>query len=67
MSSIANPDSPCRRCNDRQVGCHGKCERYAEYRKSRDEYAALVRKHNRKREEEVSYWKDFDKRIRRNK
>lgn len=64
MSSIANPDSPCRTCGDKQLGCHGKCERYIDYRKARDEYAALVRKHNVKRDEEVKYWQDFEKRRR---
>jgi hypothetical protein len=25
--------SPCYGCEDRQVGCHGSCERYAKYHK----------------------------------
>ena len=25
---------PCRECQDRQVGCHGKCERYQHYKKN---------------------------------
>ena len=41
-------DSPCLGCGDRSVGCHGKCERYAQYKaegledwkKRRDTYTA---------------------------
>ena len=25
--------APCRDCPDRALGCHSKCERYAEYKK----------------------------------
>lgn len=25
--------TPCYHCQDRHQGCHGKCEKYAEYRK----------------------------------
>lgn len=30
--SFANIKSPCLNCADRAVGCHGKCERFSEYR-----------------------------------
>lgn len=26
------PTSPCKDCPDREVGCHGGCEKYKEYR-----------------------------------
>jgi hypothetical protein len=26
--------SPCKNCTDREVGCHSKCERYAEYKRA---------------------------------
>ena len=25
--------APCKDCKDRHVGCHGKCEKYLEYKK----------------------------------
>ena len=28
--------APCKGCEDRTVGCHGSCEKYAEYRKPFD-------------------------------
>lgn len=28
---------PCKGCADRQVGCHGSCEKYQHYHKSRAE------------------------------
>lgn len=30
--------APCVGCEERAEGCHGKCERYAEYRRLIDEY-----------------------------
>lgn len=27
---------PCKDCGDRKIGCHAKCERYLEFRKSRE-------------------------------
>lgn len=36
---MMNPiDSPCRGCRDREVGCHAKCGRYAEFRAEVDAY-----------------------------
>ena len=29
-------DGPCHYCKDRKVGCHGKCDKYKEYRKAVD-------------------------------
>ena len=28
---------PCYNCPDREMGCHGRCERYAAYRAKMDE------------------------------
>lgn len=28
---------PCHECGEREAGCHGKCERYAEYNAWREE------------------------------
>lgn len=32
------PQSPCMMCPDRYVGCHGKCEKYTEFKVRLDEY-----------------------------
>lgn len=29
--------SPCYKCEDRKIGCHGFCEKYKEYRKKYDD------------------------------
>lgn len=29
--------SPCKDCNKRYVGCHGRCEKYLEFKKANDE------------------------------
>lgn len=28
--------APCKDCPDRQIGCHGQCERYKAFRAARD-------------------------------
>lgn len=30
--------SPCRGCDDRYEGCHGKCERYIQWKAENNEY-----------------------------
>lgn len=32
---------PCYNCPDRTLGCHGQCERYAEYRTECDRIKAI--------------------------
>nr|DAI77800.1 MAG TPA: hypothetical protein [Caudoviricetes sp.] len=29
--------APCKNCQDREVGCHSKCDRYAEYNRQRED------------------------------
>lgn len=31
------PKPPCKDCLDREVGCHSRCEHYAEFRKRKEE------------------------------
>ena len=28
--------NPCKNCSERQLGCHGKCEKYAAWKTERD-------------------------------
>ena len=49
---------PCYHCPDREMGCHGRCERYAEYRAKIDEA-------NAKRELERSAKEAVDDGVRR--
>lgn len=37
-------DAPCKGCKERAVGCHGKCERYKEYRRKKDEINEKIRR-----------------------
>ena len=32
---------PCNKCDERALGCHGKCERYAEYKAAKIEQYEL--------------------------
>ena len=35
--------SPCKDCEERHVGCHSKCEKYAEFRKEVNEKREALR------------------------
>ena len=37
-------DSPCRKCTDRYISCHGKCDKYRKYKKDLEEVRKGVRK-----------------------
>ena len=30
-------NAPCRGCTDREMGCHGKCDKYKEYKQASDQ------------------------------
>lgn len=34
---MPKPTSPCKDCAEREVGCHGRCERYKTWRAEMDE------------------------------
>lgn len=34
---------PCHYCKDRKIGCHGKCDKYKDYRKTVDRLATIAR------------------------
>ena len=36
----------CKDCNDREIGCHGKCERYIKEKEENDKYREAERKRN---------------------
>lgn len=38
--------SPCYKCPERRVGCHGKCERYKEFARMRRELCETAREDN---------------------
>lgn len=40
---MRKPQGPCRECGSRSPGCHGTCEKYAEFRDQLEEYKAAVR------------------------
>jgi len=39
-------NSPCRKCMERYVGCHGKCERYIKAKAEHDEVMKQRKKEN---------------------
>lgn len=46
--SLTSKPTPCMGCGDRFVGCHDRCERYAQYRAKMDAQIEI-----RKREIEI--------------
>jgi len=37
------PQSPCKDCKEREVGCHAACKRYASYSKELEEWKQTVK------------------------
>ena len=37
MTTSRIPDAPCKDCTERYEYCHGTCERYLEWKKTREE------------------------------
>lgn len=37
------PTNPCKDCEEREVGCHGKCEKYQAYRSDLDQVKQVIR------------------------
>lgn len=35
---MKKPNSPCYNCQDRRPGCHGECDRFAEYQERLQKY-----------------------------
>ena len=46
------PITVCKDCPDRQIGCHGTCERYIRQRQKAEKEKELIRK-NRNKEEQL--------------
>ena len=42
-AEVGRESAPCRGCADREVGCHGRCPRYAKWREKRDGVSAAAR------------------------
>lgn len=40
------PQSPCRNCTERVLGCHSECDLYLTFRRALDRYNELYRQQN---------------------
>lgn len=40
---MAEPLSPCKNCEKRQVGCHSKCEDFIKFRRALGSYKKAIR------------------------
>ena len=47
--------NPCKDCTDREVGCHGKCEKYATYRAELERSKAIRNKYSERRRKNGGY------------
>jgi len=50
-----NITNPCGNCTRRQLGCHGKCEDYKEWKSAMDEYNYAMKRHKHYDEEITKY------------
>jgi hypothetical protein len=37
---------PCRFCKERTIGCHGRCEKYLDYKAEREKVLEIKRREN---------------------
>ena len=61
---IMDKDVPCYKCNNRNIGCHGKCKRYAAYHAERQKVLRQQQNQTAADHEVSNNW-CFDKRYRR--
>lgn len=59
--------APCKDCTERFIGCHGTCEKYAAFKKARDEFRTEFQKKVNQEKEEVSFLVDAAYRATRNR
>ena len=57
----------CKGCQDREVGCHAKCERYIRQRKESEEEKIHIMTQKYKENAIRQYHKEAMKRVKRNK
>lgn len=44
-----NSQPPCKTCDTRSVGCHGRCEKYLSWKTERDKELEIERNERKKR------------------
>ena len=54
-------NAPCKDCEKRYVGCHGRCEKYLEYYKANQERLESIKKAN----ESIGYQSELSIRIKK--
>lgn len=60
---MSNRNGPCLHCTERQPGCHGACDKYAEYKREndadnkREKAERIVRDYERERDAKFLNWK----------
>lgn len=57
-------DSPCYGCENRGVGCHGRCERFRVWKSERDGRSRLVKRAQEKEYDIRDYSRDRAERVR---
>lgn len=60
-------DNPCYKCPDRQVGCHGTCQKYISWTTERQEYANSLNDLKEKQNQHYDYVKEVMKKNRQHK
>lgn len=57
------PACPCKDCRDRELECHGKCERYKQWKKELQKTAEIRRaeKKGHSQRSEIAFWRKRDR------
>lgn len=64
--SLRNETNPCYKCPDRQVGCHGKCEKYQSWNSEHTEAKEAKRRAKRAENDADSmHWEGMRRSIKR--
>ena len=41
---MIRPEAPCKNCKERYLGCHGDCEKYADFKNAQREMKIALKK-----------------------
>ena len=62
---MVGKSGPCKDCSDRAVGCHGRCERYQEWKRDRDAILDAMNAEKAKTQLAVNYVQKNKQRVAR--
>ena len=62
---MTNKDCPCMECVRREIGCHGRCQAYMDWKKKKDKAKSIVVAEKNAEREYLSFNEERKKRVRK--